>query len=421
MHRVLRFLFCASVILFCFLNIVANTGCGTSNTRAHITTTPPPPATPELLFSRTIGKIKSYKVDVTTGLMQPGAVTPLDTSVSFFYPMVSDPLGIFLFAIEQKIHPDLTSASTIQVFVIDASTGALTRSGSPFPLSDSATGNLTVTVSGLFVYVPLYDGLHGLAFDRTNQSFTELPGSPIQLMANEWFDSVAVEPTGRFLYARSPNVPPPTEPLVFNIDQTTGALTLLEPAPEVYATVYSPGEIIRDSSGMIPSQDFLYGFSAMDYYGIAGTTHLFSIDQASGVLAYYGPDNGYMEKSVLLDPSLKYFYSCSRMKYGGMDFAYIAVYPIYPDTGVWGGGMNPPTLTLPKADFSATIDAASIVYVTQNWVTTTYKVDASGFLQPLQSLNDPDFSAGDLAIAHQRGVIPYREALRSKGGPGRDL
>jgi 6-phosphogluconolactonase len=80
-----------------------------------------------LLYVGNFGEdtLSGYSIDASTGVLTPLAGSPFQIHGA---PMVSDPLGRFLY---------ITGAGGIQVFSIDPTTGALSPiAGSPFPDAD---------------------------------------------------------------------------------------------------------------------------------------------------------------------------------------------------------------------------------------------------------------------------------------------
>src|SRR5260370_13565500 len=103
--------------------------------------TPQPPS--EFLYSTSVNGIMAFPVNPSTGALSPGTqVASGFTSIGFLANIVSDPAGKLLFVCS-------LGDSSIQVFSINAPTGALTPvSGSPFPVQVILLRNLSPEPSG---------------------------------------------------------------------------------------------------------------------------------------------------------------------------------------------------------------------------------------------------------------------------------
>ena len=134
--------------------------------------------------------------------------------------LVSTPDGAFLFS----------SGQALNAFAIDPRSGSLRLvDGSPFSndvSSDFFAGNLAVDPRGEFLYVTSFSTtqhVSGFAI-LPNGALEAVPDSP---RSTPWPYSVAVEPSGRFLYVGSDN----GDTAVFTIDRTNGSLHELETSP----------------------------------------------------------------------------------------------------------------------------------------------------------------------------------------------
>jgi 6-phosphogluconolactonase (cycloisomerase 2 family) len=125
------------------------------------------------------------------------------------------------------------STSTVSAFLVDADSGALSPvPGSPFA---AGAGPISVAVhpTGRFLYVADLDSFQISAYNIRFKTgaLTEIPGSPFPAGQNPEF--LAVDPAGRFLYALdtffSPDQNGQIE--VFSIDPHTGAITQVPESP----------------------------------------------------------------------------------------------------------------------------------------------------------------------------------------------
>jgi 6-phosphogluconolactonase (cycloisomerase 2 family) len=113
------------------------------------------------------------------------------------------------------------SDGTVTTYSIGPSSGALTQVGSEAP-GDGQGYVVTVDPTGRFVYVgnAASNTITTFSIDPTTGTLTEV-GTEVP-HADAY--ALAVDPSGRFLYASGG-----TRVTAYSIDQSTGALTLLDP------------------------------------------------------------------------------------------------------------------------------------------------------------------------------------------------
>jgi 6-phosphogluconolactonase (cycloisomerase 2 family) len=135
--------------------------------------------------------------------------------------------------------------STVSVFSLDATTGALTEvPGSPFA-SGNEPGPVAIdppvlagtTPSGKFVFVGNTgdNTLSAYSIDSAG-SLTPVAGTPIPLGTNAQPSSIAVDPAGKFVYVSIAS----QQVAGFAFDPNTGALTPITGSP------FSVGAVTRD-------------------------------------------------------------------------------------------------------------------------------------------------------------------------------
>jgi 6-phosphogluconolactonase len=191
--------------------------------------------------------VSAYTIDSTTGALTaiPGSPFPAGSGP---HSVTVDPAGHFAYVAN-------VGSNDVSAYTIDGTTGALTSvSGSPFP-AGSGPASVAVDPTGQFAYVAncgsvcvgdLYDSgnISAYTIDATTGALIALPGSPFP--AGWYPDSVAVLPSGRFLYVANcgdscvgdgafldlGNVS------AYSIDGTTGALTAVPGSP--FPAGYSP-------------------------------------------------------------------------------------------------------------------------------------------------------------------------------------
>jgi 6-phosphogluconolactonase len=180
--------------------------------------------------------ISAYSVDLTSGaLTANGAPTPVT-----FNPIgvVVDPTGQNLYAL---------GVNKLDVFELDAKTGAITppQNGFPSPISipGSSASQITIDPSGNFAYIAISD----LKIIAVYQIDPYLGVFDTQLLVGTGRanTSIAIDPTGRFAYTADF-----TDNTVsaYSVDQTTGGLTIIGTALPVGANALA---VTTDYSGKL--------------------------------------------------------------------------------------------------------------------------------------------------------------------------
>ncbi len=161
--------------------------------------------------------------------------------------------------------------NNVSVYTIDAGSGALTEvANSPFYANDLPI-DILFTHSGKFVYVTNPSIASVTAFTFSNGVLTEVPGSPFPSAPGGEAGALAVDGSDRFLYVANPsaaNVAPYQNTTGnisgFNIDPSTGALTTQIPgSPFTSTNGTGPSAIAVDPSGR-----YLYAVTPGSSYSI---------------------------------------------------------------------------------------------------------------------------------------------------------
>jgi 6-phosphogluconolactonase len=145
------------------------------------------------------------------------------------YGLRVDPSGTFLYVA-------ISNSNSVDAFAINSATGALTHvPGAPFPTGPTPftqTYALTIHPSGKFLYAFNFNGNTVAAFtiNSSNGALTPVSGSPFAVSANGQGDLI-VDPSGKYLYLTLGPPSPAAAFAIFNIDQTTGALTVNPQSP----------------------------------------------------------------------------------------------------------------------------------------------------------------------------------------------
>jgi 6-phosphogluconolactonase (cycloisomerase 2 family) len=240
--------------------------------------------------------IYMYSIDQSTGaltaLSTPSistgtttAATPLD--------IVIDPTGRFVYT----INLGTATNGTVSMFSIDQTTGILTSITTPIA-AGLYPQSLSVDPTGRFLYTSNYGSPTNVLLFYINQSTGAL--TQISSVSSIQYPVVIVDPTGRFLYvAGGPNIGSGGFISMYSINQTTGALTSIASDLTVTQTI--------QSLAIDPTGSFLYGVSP----ATSGTNWMWSINQKTGVLIPIGTgtfaQGGYCS-GITIHPSGRYLY-----------------------------------------------------------------------------------------------------------------
>ena len=212
--------------------------------------------------------VQAFTIDHATGSLTAISGSPFATAGAD--SIASDPAGRFLF-----VGNDNTGL--ISVFQINATTGALVAApGSPFSAFNlDFVHVLAVDGTGKFLYAG--QGLaalpvHAFSIDQNTGALSQIVGSPFGL----GIARIATDFTGKFAVGLT-GITGDNHLYVFSIDATTGALTPVANSP--FATTMSTPENLR----IHPSSQFVYSFG-LDTNSNVSAVEGFSIDATSGAL-----------------------------------------------------------------------------------------------------------------------------------------
>jgi 6-phosphogluconolactonase len=167
-----------------------------------------------------IDQIAPFAVDAKTGSLMPLPAGPAATE-SFPRAIAIDPAGKFLYVAISDSGSD--TSTTVDGFLIDPTTGALTKMpNSPF-LATTVPDWIAIDPSGRFLYVScsISNVIEAFTIDADTGTLSAIQGSPFAAPGYPLF--VMVDPSGLFLYAGTDST---TAGLLgYAIDQTTGSLT----------------------------------------------------------------------------------------------------------------------------------------------------------------------------------------------------
>ena len=219
--------------------------------------------------------IGALAVDSAAGTLSVVTGSPFLADQAPFIVRVH-PSGQFLYTENLDASGGNILLQSLSAFSVDSSTGALAPVlGSPFVPPVSATiGGLAIHPSGKFLYATSgleANGILAWNIDGTTGGLTVLTGSPFQVGVP--IHSAAFDPSGKFLYATAG---PTGGILGFNVDPNSGALTPIPGSP------FSSGSFLADPT-VEPSGRFLFAGDEPNHAIVR-----FSIDSATGALAALG-------------------------------------------------------------------------------------------------------------------------------------
>jgi 6-phosphogluconolactonase len=212
--------------------------------------------------------IQAFTINHTTGALTAITGSPFPTAGAD--SIASDPLGRFLF-----VGNDNTGQ--ISVFQINSTTGALIAApGSPFTAFNlDFVHVLAVDGTGKFLYagqgLPALP-IHAFSIDQNTGALSPVIGSPFGLGVA----GVRTDFTGKFAIGLSGNTGD-NNLYVFAIDATTGALSPVNNSP--FATTMSTPENLR----IHPGSQFVYSFG-LDSNSSFAAIEGFAIDPSTGAL-----------------------------------------------------------------------------------------------------------------------------------------
>jgi DNA-binding beta-propeller fold protein YncE len=230
--------------------------------------------------------VSAYTIDGTTGGLTFVSGSPFSAGTQPVAVTV-DPTGKFVYVVNYDNVPDL---GNISAYTINGATGALTAvPGSPFP-AGFLSHSVTIDSTGHFAYVANAgsNNVSAYTIDGTTGALTAIPGSPFP--AGSGPASVAVDPAGHFAYVANcgsfcvgDGLNDPGNISAYIIDATTGALTAVPGSP--FPAGYYP-----DSVAVLPSGRFLYvtncgnGCAGDGAFLDLGSVSAYSIDATTGAL-----------------------------------------------------------------------------------------------------------------------------------------
>jgi 6-phosphogluconolactonase (cycloisomerase 2 family) len=249
------------------------------------------------------GEVWMYTVDPSSGALTSTNPPFVAASPGSALAIAADPFGRFVYVALNKCcsgsHPP-GFPSAIAMFTVDATTGLLTPT-TPATIapgnSSSLIGAITVDPTGRFVYVPDDGDNEILEYAITTPSGALTPIGSAAAGPNLNTETVAVEPSGTFLYVTSLT----QGVFMFTINPATGALTPTNP-PNVLAAT-QPAETAVDPTGK-----FAYVVNNGPPFNTS-VVSMYTIDSSTGVLNSTGTvAAGVNPSAVAVNPSGRFAY-----------------------------------------------------------------------------------------------------------------
>jgi 6-phosphogluconolactonase len=239
--------------------------------------------------------LSAYSIDPSSGALSAVAGSPFGVGA---YPqsVAIDPTGRFVYVAN-------LNSFDVSAFAIDANSGALTPiPGSPFAAAGGNPSSVAIDPSGRFAYVgsSSFPSVTSFSIDAGTGALTQT-GSTAMTGAGCFFASTKVDPTGKFVFMLSPC----HGVYAFTADPNSGVLTLVAGSPVLPPTGWT-GSDNSSSLAVEPTGRFVY--VANSY---SGTIAVLTIDSTTGALSQIPGSPfavGGFIVSDAVDPSGKFLY-----------------------------------------------------------------------------------------------------------------
>ncbi|CAB1062004.1 hypothetical protein D1BOALGB6SA_6780 [Olavius sp. associated proteobacterium Delta 1] len=252
------------------------------------------------------GSVSGFSINSSTGALSAISGSPFsDTSPPSDFPvaLAVDPSGSFVYVLNGSVF------GTVSGFSVNSGTGALTTiSGSPFSDSGVASPDAVALAADpleRFLYVANRsdDSVSGFNLNSSTGALTVISGSPF---VDPWasfpgIHAVAMDPSGSFVYTANFSS---GDISGFGINSSTGALTAISGSPFSDPAPTSPDPIALAAH---PSENFLYVVNSGDD-SVSG----FSINSSTGALTVISGSpfatTGTGPVALAVDPSGSFVY-----------------------------------------------------------------------------------------------------------------
>jgi 6-phosphogluconolactonase len=182
--------------------------------------------------------VSGYSINAATGALSEIAGSPFAAGESPFI-VRADLAGKSLYVANRG---SATVVTGLSKFSINSDTGALTQVvGSPFPFStsqplslNSPIANVYLHPSGRFVYANTAKNIYGMSVNPQTGELTDIPGMPISPGTGA-INAAMFDAQGKFFRVsftgQNLGATPTGQLLTFQVDQNTGAATLISAVP----------------------------------------------------------------------------------------------------------------------------------------------------------------------------------------------
>ncbi len=381
------------------LAVLSMSGCGANLRRSRATRVLPPSApavvtacvpSTESEFAYVLDghNVSMFSVNSCTGLFTPTMPTSISTGYtspdSNSEVVVTDLRGRFAY-VANPVSID-SSQSTTSMYTINPTTGLLTPTSPARVPTGWYPQKMAIDPRGRFAYTAnTYES--SISMFTINQSTGVLtPTKPASISAilpgqkNSVVASLAIDPTGRFLYVPA-TVTTNAALSMFTIDQLTGVLTPMSPAS-------LPAEGYLFDAEVTPNGKFLYVLNNKSDGKSAKAVWEYSINSSTGMLSPVEARGkplvvaGVGATAVAIDPTSRFAYVVNRTSNS------VSMYTIDQNTGALTLNTTPNaplgvlTSVGAPVPFRITFDpSGKFVYVTnQNDAIAIYTVASDGTL-----------------------------------------
>ena len=248
--------------------------------------------------------VSAFRIDAATGALTLIAGSPF---VSGFYPnsVVVNSSGTVAYVVNGG---EFIFTSTISVYSIDQSTGALTLTASPLIANGSSSEAATINRADTFLYVANGGSNNVSAYAiGANGALTEVAGSPYPTGRGAL--SVVADPSGKFVYVATGRLDT-NDIAAFSVDQASGVLTPLAATPFIAARGNPRSLAIAAGNNAVEFRSqFVYTANTM-----SNDLSAYAIDSATGALtavtgAPFAAGSGPI--GVTIDPLNRYVYAAN--------------------------------------------------------------------------------------------------------------
>src|SRR5271163_2318653 len=294
--------------------------------------------------------------NTSTFTITAGAVNPQSIAV--------DPAGKFAYVASEGC--DGGVAGYVSMYTINPTTGALASIGPPVPSNDEFTDSVTVDPFGKFAYVASsgnywdtdFGSVLTYTINPTTGALSSTTGGIVGTGINgtpEFFNSVALHPSGKFAYAADGGACPEcggsfgssSSVSMYTVNNTTGALTSIG----IIAAGTGPFSVSVDPAGKFA---YVTNFGSSD-------VSMYTINVTTGALTSIGTiDTGTAPVSMAVDPAGKFAYVVNLNSNDVSMYTINATTGALTSTGTIAAGLSPTAIAIhPSGKFAYVTNSAS--------------------------------------------------------------